>query len=365
MRNSVENLDIGAGLERMQAVVLDHGGYLHPEMVVHQSNDQLWISCKKGTEGEALLSIPNALFIPATQLKWQFSNGTLSYSEFTPSLSKEQQILLDEMVQIYNLTHKVATHQNYSLSSLLANNEPLHSWLTSSWTEYALANSNPALDFLGTRLIHFNRNHSLRNDVKYLMPFIDLINHHPNGPKIQTNNGHMKVSVFHSDLNSDECSLCYNGSDSLSIAYNHGYLDNNTDFIASLDCRLHHALIGEIHVIGNDDNRRAINAPRLVTKSDALVLQSIVLQKSKLASLCTMIALAVRAKQRSISQLDAELIAKDLIAMIIDANIVRYAQLHTLCDSDSMVHPQITVLKGVAMHQLMLLQDMKAASFFV
>ncbi len=225
---STENLDVKESLERMKIAVLKHGGYIHPEMTIHQALDQIWVSCKKTVENETLLNIPIDLFIPVTQLQWQFSKNTLSYSDKTNSLTAPQQELLADIVHIYNSTNKVATHQNSSMCYLLKKNKSLLAWFSSSWTDYGLPESNSTLDFLATRWIRLIKNSKPHDDVKYLMPFIDFINHHPNGPKIQHDGSQRKLAIFQPNEHSDECNWCYNGADSLSLAYQHGYLETNT-----------------------------------------------------------------------------------------------------------------------------------------
>lgn len=361
MHISTKNSEIKASLERIESAVLKHGGYAHPEMTIHESKNNIWISCTEAAESETLLSIPIALFIPVTQLNWQFSNGALHYFDHSSSLTEVQRQLLDDMVHIYNLTDKVSTHQTNALSWYLANNADYLRWFREAWTDYVLPKPDPAMDFLATRWVRLTRDAKLQSNIKYLMPFIDLMNHHPNGPKIQHQGLNRQLTTFVTDKKIGECSWCYNGSDSLSLTYQHGYLDTNTSYVASLDCRLQHSLIGDIHIIGNDDNHKAVNAPTLLANAEALTIQSIVLQKSKLSPLKTLIGLAIRSKQPKLAQLDAERIAGDLIHMIIDANMAKYTQLQQLCGSETMANPSIEMLIGVARHQLLLLNGIKSA----
>ena len=61
----------------------------------------------RGIRGETLLRIPDALFIPVSQLTWPDNDGVLGYTGDVQCLSHVQHHMLDAMVELYNATDKI------------------------------------------------------------------------------------------------------------------------------------------------------------------------------------------------------------------------------------------------------------------
>ncbi len=188
------------------------------------------------------------------------------------------------------------------------------------------------------------------------MPLIDLLNHHPYGPKHQRNEqADWLIALQKPNPDSDECFVRYGKSDSLSLVMWHGYFEPNTRYLASLDCEIQHDILGTVKIIGTNARRRKINAPRVLPGEEVLALQDIVIEPEKISALRTLLGLAVRSKRRDLSQAQAEIIADELIVLLVEANQIKYAELLALCQNDMEQFPLRTLFGQVAVHQLELL----------
>jgi hypothetical protein len=244
-------------------------------------------------------------------------------------------------------------------AQLLPKDSILFNWLMEVRPAFALPEMNAASQFIHTRL-NTKKEDDSEGSTGYLMPLIDLLNHHPYGPKYQrTENNGWRIPVEKPNPNSDECFVRYNKSDSLSLAIWHNYFESKTQHVAALDCELQHPNLGEIRIVGTNARRRELNAPRIIPSELTLTMQDIVLEAKQLPALRTLVGLAVRSKLRQLNQTQGEIEAELLIDLLIDENIRKYEELAALC----IVSPEGCALRKmlgkVAEHQLGLLRTMQ------
>ncbi len=352
-----ENQLVQKQLKFIAKTVVEHGGTIHPELTITHQTERLWISCSAEVDGSALLIIPDELFIPVTHLEWTGENGVLSYSGDNSQLTQVQQSLLDAMVDLYNATDKIALVAVRLPAQLLPTDPELLAWLMDARPAFELPKTSPARQFIETRL----NEKTIKGDndgktVGYLMPLIDLLNHHPYGQKYQrTSQDGWLIGLQKPNLGSDQCYVRYSKFDSLSIAMWHGYFESYTRHVAALDCMLTHVDLGEICIKGTNASRRKINAPRILPGEVVWTLQDIVIEPEKISDLRTLLGLAIRSKRRDLAQPEAEVIADELIVLLVEANRAKYEVLLALCQNDTEHFPLRSLLGQVAKHQLELL----------
>ena len=350
-------------LEFIANLVIENGGLIHPELCITHQTERLWISCSADVDSSALLIIPDELFIPVTHLEWTGENGVLSYSGDTSSLSAVQQALLDAMLSLYNATGKMQHVAERFPTQLLQADAELFAWLMDARPEFELPTKNPARQFITTRLNEHSEHAQKvegsdeeQKPIGYLMPLIDLLNHHPYGPKYQrTEQNGWLIALQKPNPGSDECFVRYNKADSLNNALWHTYCETNTRCIASVSCLLQHPELGSVQIKDTNASRNKVNAPRLLPNEPILTLQDLVLEQEMLPALRTLLGLAVRSKIRDLSQAQAESVADELIVLLVEANKMKYAELLGLCQKDTELFPLRTLFGQVASHQLELL----------
>lgn len=349
-------------LQNICKIVQHNGGRFHPNMQIRHEGERLWISCDREDDNAELMLIPDALFIPVTQLAWRERNGTLAYIGNVSSLSPVQQLLLDAMVELYNETGKLERVGNLLPTHLLHSDSAVLRWLQTARPEFMLPEDNPAYLFIETRLNEKNKWDGGDDQTGYLMPIIDMLNHHPDAePYHRNKSGDWWLPASQPIKGSDECFLRYGKLDRLSMAIWHGYCDSNIRFLASVDCVFHHSNLGDIRIIGTNAAKRKVSAPRIFHEQESLTLQDIVLEKDQLHALRILLGLAVRSKRRDLAQPEAEVIADELVDLLIDANIQKYSELLTLCQTEPENFPLRPLFGQVAEHQLALLYDLRAS----
>lgn len=362
MRIETDDSIVRSCLEIQASAIRAHGGFIHPELTVRHQGDSLSIICHASVEPTPLLVIPHDLFVPISEIDWLGDDGVLRYSGESSALSKVQRILLDTMVTLYNQTEKLDQHGLQLPAMLLTEDPELSDWLRKARPGYQPSGKSPAQHFIQTRISSLEVTQGSGQFTKYLMPLIDCLNHHPYGSKlIRTPEAHWRIMLQNPIPGSSECFLRYNKCDSLSLALWHGYAETHTKHLAVLDCHLTHSGIGPVHMVGNSVGNWSIKAPSIVLDEPILTLCDLVLRASDLPSLRVFLALAVRSKRRELAQHDAEVIADELIALLIDANIQKYSELLALCETEAEHFPLRPLFGQVAEHQLGLLKELRAA----
>lgn len=356
-----DNLIVLQSLKAIAKLVSDNGGTINPGLTIHHHKASLSISCERSGGEDLLLDVPQALFVPVSNLDWHAENGNLLYKGCIDGLDALQRELLMHMLCLYNAVGKMDSFAETSTYQLLPNDKDLNSWIHAARPDFRIPTNNLARLFIETRLSYCMKDEAGRM-IGCLMPLLDLLNHHPNALKFNCDdNMHWRTPIRHCKPPSLECFARYHSYDNLSIALGHNYFENATCHIASLDCSLELPDIGNIHVRGTDMHLRVFNPPTIRRDSDEFVLQDIVLESEKIPVLKTFLALAIRSRQQSLTQARAEQHAVQIIKKLIESNRQRYLALQSLCDNDKNF-PLRKLFSAVASHQLQLLAEIDSAA---
>lgn len=351
-----------SAVRRLLAEIADavrgHGGEIHPELTIHHQGERLWISCPAASRDDTLLRIPEALFVPVSNLQWTDAGGVLVYSGDCRALTGVQQRLLDLMVRLYNATDKIDKVAARFPDSLLRNDPLLLELIREARPNTEPSAKSLAELFICTRLSSQN-NEDSDGTSDYLMPMIDMLNHHPYGPNYGRNAaGDWVIPVRHPNPGSEECFVRYQKGDSLANALWHGYFEKAPRYLASVQCAIADGIAGDVVVHGVHYERRKLNAPWVQRRDDGLDLHSIILDPESLPALRTFLGLALRSKDRTLSQPAAEQHAETLIAAIIAANRNYFHRLQAFCHGAPAGFPLRPLLAAVAGHQLGILETL-------
>lgn len=341
-------------LAEIAETVRAHGGEIHPALTIHHRAERLWLSCPAEHRGETLLRIPQALFVPVSGLRWNGDGGVLSYSGDTGALNAVQRQLLDAMVALYNATDKLDKVAARFPGNLLRDDPELLALLREARPGIEPGAKSLAEQFISTRLSSQN-NEDSEETSDYLMPLIDLLDHHPYGPKYGRNEAmDWVIPVQHPVEASEQCFVRYQKGDSFANALWHGYFESAPRYVASVQCTLADAVAGQVVVHGVHYERRRLNAPLAKRRDDGLDLYSILLDPETLPALRTFLGLALRSKDRTLAQADAERLADALIAGILAANRDYFHRLRDFCTPPG-DFPLRALMAAVAGHQLKVL----------
>jgi hypothetical protein len=95
-------------VEAIARVVTEHGGFVHPELVIHHHQSSLWMSLPRSANphysaktglldrphatADPLLLVPDELHVPVSDLDWEPHDSVLRYRAETSHLTNAQQV---------------------------------------------------------------------------------------------------------------------------------------------------------------------------------------------------------------------------------------------------------------------------------
>ena len=352
-----ENPRVFDALHALKTLVQANGGYIHPSCHVHHQGDRLWISCPEHALNATLMEIPDALFIPASPLHWYALDDALHFTDPEALLTPVQTALATAMCELYNATDKFRSVALRLPEQCLHSDSALQDWFSANRPQLKVSSASAAENFIQTRLYKKANAQPEQERIGYLMPLMDLMNHHPNArPYSQQQNGAWRVLAEHAQPGSSECFLQYNTADCLAQAFWHGYCETHCLQLTALQGVFAHELFGHIAFRIRQGKQGPVNFPRIIPDDHSLIFEDLVLAKENFPAQRTIIALAIRSKQRQLNQADAENIAGAVLLQIVGWNTAKYRELADICLKDTDAFPLRRLFGAVAQHQLQLLQ---------
>jgi len=180
-----DNKEVRKALETLAALVTKEGGVL---------SDHLTIECQGGNIGltsdlpresrDELISIPRSCFLPLSKVEFCLEKDKLAVVSGADSLSKSQQAMLGVMIDLYNLTDKIAKYKAMSPRIVFRGDQELVKQLVAGRAGTSLAQrffdviESVNIDNLVIDYFFRTRNFNLEDETRQIIPFIDFTNHH-------------------------------------------------------------------------------------------------------------------------------------------------------------------------------------------
>lgn len=383
MQVNSDNSDVRRLVTLIAQTVVAEGGFVHPELVVRHEGASLWLELPRGLnpyaigpdgqpldephpEAAPLLVVPDALHIPVSDLDWEPHDSELRYRANTDHLSAAQRTILDAMVELFNTIDKVRViGQSYAIHALADDPELLAlirearpSFDPDADRGHIPGEASPARTVVNSRL-RSGMGEGDEGPIGYFMPMIDMLNHHPYGSRYRrTEDDAWRIDVHH-PTPTDEVFVRYNKADSLGVALGLGYVETDTRFVASVDCRIDVAGLGPVHVVGVGGQRRRLPAPRIVRGPHGWRIVGLVLDPGTLDKARTLLTMPLQSAFPEHSAQEAAARADDLLRGVIAANAAYYERLLVACTppfGNSADAHQRALFAGVAAHQLHVLR---------
>lgn len=214
-----ESAEVRETVQALFALLLDAGAWVNPHLRIVERAGQ--ISVWSEADDPWLMRIPKHTLVPVTDINW--SGEPPLRVEGTPSsLSATQQDVLnacvDAMAAHHTWEHFRATHPRATVTDpeAIAMIQSLH-------PAFSPATDAPAM--LKTRTIKMSMDDA--EPQSYLMPLLDLVNHHPAAPVYTWDDGFLCIPTWRADPGG-ECFVSYGSTrDVLGMALAYGYVDEN------------------------------------------------------------------------------------------------------------------------------------------
>lgn len=199
---------------------------VHPGLRITETDGQL--SAWADGDGHELMRIPTKTLVPIDGVMWS-DEPPLRLLSIPENLNPLQVDVLQACTEVmaaagtwerFRLTHPRATVTDPQAIAIIQSLHPAFSHATS------------AAAMLKTRTIKLALDDSA--PTSYLMPMLDLVNHHPSAPAYIRDAGCLSISTWRTDARG-ECYVSYGSArDVLGIALAYGYVDTNITRVNAL-----------------------------------------------------------------------------------------------------------------------------------
>ena len=219
VRIETDSPDLRQALRQLVEVMGRAGATFHPGLRIVGVDGQL--SAWADGDDSWLMRIPTSSLVPIDDVTWSDEPPLrilATPAGLTPMQGEVLKACTDVMAAARTWEHFRATHPRATI------NDPGAITVIQS-LHPAFSPATSAAAMLKTRTIRI----SLGGDepTSYLMPMLDLVNHHPAAPTYANDDGYLGISAWQSSPGS-ECYVSYGSTrDVLGIALAYGYVDAN------------------------------------------------------------------------------------------------------------------------------------------
>lgn len=292
MKIITDDAAIQKSLRAMEKTIEDHGGWIDPEMVIKCAGGALSIEKQSfPNPGRPMIALPGDLLLPTEKMGLSVRNNELLCDPVANALSGVQEKLAHNLIELYNLTGKIASHQKSCcwvtfrrtpdllvrlLKARTLNHvqKKLLSWATG---ELEIDENTVLCDtYLKSRTIAHKYKGAQKTDEPEgdtpvepgmskagpghsadLMPIIDFLNHHSGGAFFSFRDGYDAVNRErefllvndHRPLSfTSECYAFYNQMDPIDSFVGYGFPDAFAPYIRSVPMTLDIGAAGQIVV---------------------------------------------------------------------------------------------------------------------
>lgn len=359
-----EHSDTARIFAEIASIVRENGGALHAGLVVRSNGEGYSAAITAHGLAQSpdlpLIVIPRPLLIPVDGIGWGVRDGVLEAVSGVASLSSLQRRLLDRMLSLYNLAHKVDEACRSMPVLALQGQQSLLERLRRGRRRWKGEPVAPADAFIGTRTLAYVPSPPSGPDgsarpTRVLMPLIDVLNHHQHGaPFAATAEGvRIAVRAHGADL---ECFCSYGFRDALSLLLNYGFASTQPRFVQSIACEVDVAGWGRLD-IQRQDFIPPRDLPRIERADDGAGISHLNIMADSDRHALERLALALRMLQPGAGSTAVQAAALDAWAQVHALNLAYYRELSDAVDAASGLEAQVSaMLRTVIDHQLRMLE---------
>lgn len=252
-----DNNEIKLTLRKLHKKIVDNGGWLNPEVVIHESKGELSVrSNLDATDNEILIRIPEECLPTINNFEFYIENDELRIQTSHSRANDLYICLIELMLDIYNQTQKLSWHRKtspwFAFSKFPRLLDKLYEGRASASKVHKYHDLYKSGDydqllidsFLGSRTLNFKSSDSKKAEPR-LMPFIDYVNHNQQCPgfkrgRKKDNNGN-ELSIVNAKpmQDSDECFVSYSKTnDSLDTYLVYGFIDISISYVRSIPVKI-------------------------------------------------------------------------------------------------------------------------------
>jgi hypothetical protein len=320
-----------SAIEEMLAIAVANGAELHPLLEVRERDGQMSLHAD-AAEGETLIRLPEELLAPVDGVVWDASDDRLTIVEHDPAATAVQRELAELHVALYNATGKIRWARSTLPAVALYNDPAAVAAVRLLRPAFARQEQPIAEAFITTRVYRDGAgadqapSEPVASGRRFLMPVIDLLNHHAQGAPFRVADGAMTIVVECPGADT-QCFVRYRSRcDPLQMALGHGFVDSASQFARSAPLSLELAGLGTVEVAGtHPTTRSSLDPPRVTMEPGRLWLSHVIFPARHPVRMVGVLQLAVAAYLATHADAapDPSAATSELVTALAEANLDR------------------------------------------
>jgi hypothetical protein len=259
-----DNPDAERSLHRNVSLATDAGAALSDNMIIKCANGALSVEAPPECAGERLIRLPLDCLLPIEFFQLSIAGDDIVVSSSEPGLTSDCVTGVEALLELYNVTDKLARHRQISPWSLLALHPELLEHLAPRLANDLLAmgekfrnfgNTDELIleSFLHTRAYDYRENDKAPA-LRVLLPIIELLNHDLRGAPVQLedepeSDGFLSINRSVPISGSgNECFAFYGPYDSFDTWMSYGFVDESAPFVRSVPMTIDLPQLGTIRL---------------------------------------------------------------------------------------------------------------------
>ena len=268
---AADSLQVERSLRKIVALSEKAGAEFSDDLVLKSVDGYLSVEAPAESAGKVLVRLPWDCLVPFSPFRLSIVNDDLAISSYEEGLTDECVILMEALLELFNLTGKVAHHRRTSPWRLIISypailecvrqgrdreDFELFQQLIASGNEDELVLQS----FLNSRVLGYKAS-TTAPPYPVLMPIIDLFNHHFKGALFNiadVPDKERSLAIVRSHPlpgSGKECFACYGAHDSFDTWVTYGFVDQSALFVRSVAMTVDLPDLGTIRLTNFDKTR--------------------------------------------------------------------------------------------------------------
>ena len=268
---AADNLQVERSLRKIVALSEEAGAEFSDDLVLKSVDGYLSVEAPPESAGKVLVRLPWDCLVPFSPFRLSIVNDDLVISSYEQGLTDECVVLMEALLELFNLTGKVAHHRRTSPWRIIISYPAILECVRQGrdredfalFQQFIVSGNEDELmlqSFLNSRVLGYKAS-TTAPPYPVLMPVIDLFNHHFQGALFQIDevpNKARSLAIARSiplPAAGTECLACYGAHDSFDTWVTYGFVDQSALFVRSVAMTIDLPNLGTIRLTNFDKTR--------------------------------------------------------------------------------------------------------------
>jgi hypothetical protein len=268
---AADNLQVERSLRKIVALSEEAGAEFSDDLVLKSVDGYLSVEAPPESAGKVLVRLPWDCLVPFSPFRLSIVNDDLAISSHEQGLTDECVVLMEALLELFNLTGKVAHHRRTSPWRLIISYPAILERVRQGrdredfalFQQFIVSGNQDELmlqSFLNSRVLGYKAS-TTAPPYPVFMPIINLFNHHFQGALFKIDevpNKERSLAIARSmplPGTGKECLACYGAHDSFDTWVTCGFVDQSALFVRSVAMTIDLPSLGTIRLTNFDKTR--------------------------------------------------------------------------------------------------------------